>query len=621
MVQYRNVPPPNEFGGWSADALYYPPDNPLQGGVRPGTFFARLTDPRLRGLGAPERAPPGQFLPFLLGGPARMPRPAFPGQFLASIGVPPPQSMSMPGDARSPVSPLENLLGERPVSPLPPASAPGQVAYAELTNPTPAVVPGSGEQIAGFGGTPPQLPSQFAPERRATPLGQGSVPSGSGPALQSVGLPALVDPSPTIPSQEGRWVPGFGTTAPPLASSLGPAEDGGDGLGWNVAAGFEQGAYDIAGTPSDSLGAKINRRIDEADALFGADSSEIDALPFGSRWIARNVESSLGIPDPAHIRATTPGQRIARTVGEAAAYLAALRLSPVTARLALLRLSQIDPERARGVVNDLIALGESGLHRLLGEPDPPAGDPAWQSLSSLNAAGGDLVGGVAGPDFPPQWLAGDSGAASNGNMPLGGGLMAPGNRQGSAATPPDAGASQSFGGYSSKIASGGNTALTAAAGDPARIPKQDREQDADAFASAVDDVKRHYRRRAGTTPRGVVANGAGVDLNLFYHPRWTAAQRADADAKVAILDKANTVAQQTARRGSAARAYRKTLGQIPPGMDVDHKVDLQVNGRDTIDNMWLLNSSVNRSLGAQVRHRIKNLRIGTIIFRVRIGDR
>jgi hypothetical protein len=407
-----------------------------------------------------------------------------------------------------------------------------------------------------------------------------------------------------------------------LPAELGPAEGAGDGLNRNVTAGFEQGAYDILGTPSDSLTAKINRGINQVDGLFGTDFDEIDELPLGSRWIARNAESSLGIPDPAYIHATTPGQRVARTVGEGGAYLAAMGLSPFTARLALLRLAQIDPQRARGFVNDLIALGGSGINWLLGESDPPANNPAWQSLNSLDVAGGALGGGITDPDFPPQWLAGDGKAASNGSMPLAGGLMAPDNRQVSATRPDaDANGVHPFGGYSSQTVGGQNPAPAAAAGDPARMPGQSGDQDADALASAVDDIKRHYRRRPGTTPRGVVPNGAGVDLNLFYHPRWTATQRADADAKVAILDEANTVARQTARRRSVAKAYRKGMGQIPPGMDVDHKIDLQVDGKDTVDNMWLLNSSVNRSIGAQVRHRIKNLRPATVIFRVRIGDR
>ncbi len=405
-----------------------------------------------------------------------------------------------------------------------------------------------------------------------------------------------------------------------MPAELGPVEDAGDGLDWNVAAGFEQGAYDILGTPSDNLTAKINRGINQVDALFGTDVDEIDGLPLGSRWIGRNVESSLGIPDPAYIRATTPGQRVVRTVGEGAAYLAALGLSPFTARLALMRLAQIDPERARGFVNDLIALGGSGINWLLGEPDPPANNPAWQSLSSLHAAGGALDGGVTGPDFPPQWLAGDGRTASNGSTPLAGGLMVPDNRQGNATEGAGADASQHFGGYSSKVTGSANTAPLAAAADRARMSQPGGEQDARAFASAVRDIERHYRRGAGTKPLGAVVNG--VDLRLFYNPRWTAEQRADADTKVAVLDRANTVVRKVAQRRSAtARAFKKKFGDIPRGKDIDHKRDLQLGGEDTIDNMHILDYSVNRSIGAQIQHRIKRLPLGAIINRVTIGDR
>jgi hypothetical protein len=121
-------------------------------------------------------------------------------------------------------------------------------AYAELTNPTPAMAPGSGEQIAGFGTTPPQLPSQFNPARTAPP-GQEPAPSAQDPDLQGAGFATLANRTTTTPLEEGRRVPGFGTLTSPLPGELGPVEDAGDGLGWNVAAGFEQGAYDILGPP------------------------------------------------------------------------------------------------------------------------------------------------------------------------------------------------------------------------------------------------------------------------------------------------------------------------------------------------------------------------------------
>jgi hypothetical protein len=211
--------------------------------------------------------------------------------------------------------------------------------------------------------------------------------------------------------------------------------------------------------------------------------------------------------------------------------------------------------------------------------------------------------------------------AGNGSAPLAGGLLVPDNRQGSV-TRPGAGAdaSQHFGGYSSQIMGGENTAPVSAAVGRALMPGQGGQQDADSLVTAVRDIERHYRRGAGARPLGAVANG--VDLRLFYNPRWTAEQRADADIKVAILDKANTVVRQTARRNPhIARGYRKRFGDVPAGKDVDHKQDLQLDGEDTIENMHLLDLSVNRSIGAQVRHRIKYIKPGTLIFRVTIGDR
>lgn len=65
--------------------------------------------------------------------------------------------------------------------------------------------------------------------------------------------------------------------------------------------------------------------------------------------------------------------------------------------------------------------------------------------------------------------------------------------------------------------------------------------------------------------------------------------------------------------------YRRAE-QVPSGRDIDHMVDLQLGGSKTADNLWSLDSSVNRSLGAQVQQQIKNLPPGTRINRVTIGD-
>jgi hypothetical protein len=122
------------------------------------------------------------------------------------------------------------------------------------------------------------------------------------------------------------------------------------------------------------------------------------------------------------------------------------------------------------------------------------------------------------------------------------------------------------------------------------------------------------------TTESVAARG-GVDLALKYKPGWTAEQMAEADAKVEILNNSETVVTQVERSGtSAAIRYRQSEGIVPSGNDVDHMVDLQLGGADILSNMWPLDSSVNRSLGAQIQRQIKDLPTGTRINRVKIGE-
>jgi filamentous hemagglutinin len=63
------------------------------------------------------------------------------------------------------------------------------------------------------------------------------------------------------------------------------------------------------------------------------------------------------------------------------------------------------------------------------------------------------------------------------------------------------------------------------------------------------------------------------------------------------------------------------VGDIPDNADLDHIQDLQLGGLDDILNVGPLDSSVNRSLGAQINHRISDLEIGTPIGRVTMGER
>lgn len=72
---------------------------------------------------------------------------------------------------------------------------------------------------------------------------------------------------------------------------------------------------------------------------------------------------------------------------------------------------------------------------------------------------------------------------------------------------------------------------------------------------------------------------------------------------------------------SASSRYRQAGDTVPSGYDVDHVIDLQLGGADDILNMNPLDASVNRSLGSQIQHRIKELPAGTRVNRVTITGR
>lgn len=107
-------------------------------------------------------------------------------------------------------------------------------------------------------------------------------------------------------------------------------------------------------------------------------------------------------------------------------------------------------------------------------------------------------------------------------------------------------------------------------------------------------------------------------INLKYKKSWTQAQRDAADLKVRQLDDlgAQGKLQKTTdyTRSSNLRARFKSLkgdNAITSQQDVDHIHELQLGGRDVDSNLQALDRSVNRSVGAQIRHQIKGHRTGT----------
>ncbi|WP_299133507.1 RHS repeat-associated core domain-containing protein [uncultured Amaricoccus sp.] len=142
----------------------------------------------------------------------------------------------------------------------------------------------------------------------------------------------------------------------------------------------------------------------------------------------------------------------------------------------------------------------------------------------------------------------------------------------------------------------------------------------DQIVKAVGNVAGPLARPATVVP-GAVESGS-VDLALKYKAGWSPAQQAEAAAKAQILNDADTVVFQTTRGSTSARSmFKRADGDVLAGSDVDHMVDLQLGGSDTVRNMWTLDSSVNRSLGAQIQQQIKNLPAGTRINQVTIKHR
>ena len=109
------------------------------------------------------------------------------------------------------------------------------------------------------------------------------------------------------------------------------------------------------------------------------------------------------------------------------------------------------------------------------------------------------------------------------------------------------------------------------------------------------------------------------DIILKYKSGWTKTQRKAAKEKVEALTKANTkVVKKPVRKSGTKKNFQKAGGKVKKGEDVDHIHDLQLGGKDTPLNMKGLDKSVNRSLGSQIRHRIKDLPAETKIRNVTI---
>ncbi len=114
-----------------------------------------------------------------------------------------------------------------------------------------------------------------------------------------------------------------------------------------------------------------------------------------------------------------------------------------------------------------------------------------------------------------------------------------------------------------------------------------------------------------------------VEIKIKRKKTWNKLQNAMGDEKLRILTEAKTVrTKPPKRKKNLKKEYLKAFGKdsIPAGYDLDHMVDLQLGGADTIENAWPLEKSVNRSLGKQIERAIRKYPYGTEFSRFYFED-
>ncbi|MBB4856675.1 hypothetical protein HNP40_004098 [Mycobacteroides chelonae] len=116
-----------------------------------------------------------------------------------------------------------------------------------------------------------------------------------------------------------------------------------------------------------------------------------------------------------------------------------------------------------------------------------------------------------------------------------------------------------------------------------------------------------------------------IDMNM--KDNWTEFQQSQMQHKIeqfnkAVGDQGFSQTPPGVRDPAVRQLFLDTLGldRVPPGFHVDHTRDLQAGGIDAIDNMGLLDGSVNMSFGSQLNAGMNQFPPGTIFGGVRPPD-
>lgn len=174
-----------------------------------------------------------------------------------------------------------------------------------------------------------------------------------------------------------------------------PAKPKGEGAGivTNLGTGFNDALYKTAGAIVDLPVGAYNRGTRAINAVAGTDIPQSEAS--ASRSMAKVADYYLGIPNPERIEANSPGEKIARGIGEGVGYTVAPELAlrgafeavgakvPALAE-AIVGRSTSAPDAA---ANSLIGGLSGGTGTLSGEIAPDNLKPYATMLGGLGGAG------------------------------------------------------------------------------------------------------------------------------------------------------------------------------------------------------------------------------------------
>lgn len=113
-----------------------------------------------------------------------------------------------------------------------------------------------------------------------------------------------------------------------------------------------------------------------------------------------------------------------------------------------------------------------------------------------------------------------------------------------------------------------------------------------------------------------------IDMNM--KDNWSEFQQSQMQQKIdqfnkAVGDQGFSQTPPGVRDPAVRQLFLDTLGldRVPPGFHVDHTRDLQAGGLDSVDNMGLLDGSVNMSFGSQLNAGMNQFPPGTVFGGVR----